>query len=112
MRVYVDEMPKNCNNCPCKGNKYCNLSFTECKAKRPEDCWLELLADHDKQVRADERKKACEAIIEHFKEKSSRRMCCVVLDSDFAEIDFDSLKDEIESCIEELDQIEKGESNE
>lgn len=94
MKVYVDEMPKNCNNCPCKGNKYCNLSFTECKAKRPEDCWLELIADHDKQVRADERKKVCEQIrrfaYDTFQEWGV-----------FDETDLEHI----------LDQIEKGENN-
>ena len=83
MKVYVDEMPKSCEKCPCFFEDYecvyCKLglekdwyeivevhdlkdggSIKRYQIEPPKDCPLKLIVDHDKQVRADERKKACE----------------------------------------------------
>lgn len=46
MEIYVHRIPKNCRH-DCK----LNCSYVRCP--------LKLISDHDKQVRADERKKVC-----------------------------------------------------
>ena len=77
MKVYVDELPKSCNECPCMNEDYergrwCNIetsldiqtdydkeTFTsKCHRQRHEECPLQSLADYTKQVR----KEVCEEI--------------------------------------------------
>ena len=61
MKVYVDEMPKDCQSCKFAGSctKY---SFVSSNV-RPRKCSIQFIADHDKQVRADERKKVVKEIM-------------------------------------------------
>ena len=66
MKIYVDELPKTCLNCPCMQTDDCvcwcgvnakpyvtkdNL-YVEC-GERHEKCPLQLISDHDKQVKSD-----------------------------------------------------------
>ena len=65
MKIYVDELPKDCIDCPCESEYYCNLLNEDvgcCKwGELHKDCPLQSLADHDKQVR--------EEVVEEIKEK-------------------------------------------
>ena len=62
MKVYVDEMPKDCIDCPCESEYYCNLLNEDvgcCKwGEIHKNCPLQSLADYTKQVR----KEVCEKI--------------------------------------------------
>ena len=68
MRIYVDELPKSCGECPCCNNDVdygscCNLGAYEYDdyhqtTTRHHRCPLQTIAEHDKQVR----KKVCEKI--------------------------------------------------
>ena len=70
MKVYVDELPKSCEECPCYSYSegFCNCEYWWQKYKeikdvqdythlgykqneRPDDCPLQSLADYTKQVR-------------------------------------------------------------
>ena len=55
MKVYVDELPEDCIECPCESENYCNLmnEYVDCILceKRHQDCPLQSLADYTKQVR-------------------------------------------------------------
>ena len=65
MKVYVSELPKSCRDCPCMerdgyGFYTCLLYYKkhemllDCedyKDSRPNECLLQSLAEHDKQVR-------------------------------------------------------------
>lgn len=69
MKVYVDELPKDCIDCPCESEYYCNLlnrdiEFLEL-TKGCKDCPLQSLADYTKQVR----KKVCEEIKEKLRKQ-------------------------------------------
>lgn len=78
MKVYVDELPKSCAKCDrfCldeKGRFRCILnsmpdyrSQEEKENNRRNDCPLQSLADHDKQVR----KEVCEWIQAEFEDKA------------------------------------------
>ena len=57
MKIYADELPKHCGECPCleKGFANCNLTkksvFHEyCSDTRPTDCPLQSIADHDAEL--------------------------------------------------------------
>ena len=75
MKVYVDELPKSCEECPCYSYSegFCNCEFWWQKYKeikdvqeythlgykqneRPNDCPLQSLADYTKQVRKETEK--------------------------------------------------------
>ena len=62
MKVYVDELPKDCIDCPCESEYYCNLLNEDvgcCKwGEIHKNCPLQSLSDHDKQVR----KEVCKEI--------------------------------------------------
>lgn len=55
MKVYVDELPKNCIDCPCESEYYCNLLYEDvgcCKwGEIHKNCPLQPLSDYTKQVR-------------------------------------------------------------
>ena len=56
MKVYVDELPKICKDCNClnRVNGRCQLLHLYVdEDEKQEDCPLQLLADHDKKVRAE-----------------------------------------------------------
>ena len=62
MKVYVDELPKDCIDCPCESEYYCNLLNEDvgcCKWGEIHKNWpLQSLTDYTKQVR----KEVCEKI--------------------------------------------------
>ena len=99
MKVYVDELPKSCWDCPChKGdNGLCKL-LQEYTDYVPKTCPLQSLADYTKQVR----KEVCERldkIIEKYLCKKGRYR---------ESIDISSIIKQV--MKEDLDQIqEKGE---
>ena len=65
MRIYVDELPKDCIDCPCESEYYCNLlnedvGCCEC-GEIHKGCPLKTLADYTKQVRKE--------VVEDIKER-------------------------------------------
>lgn len=54
MRIYVDELPKDCIDCPCESEYYCNLLNEDvgcCEwGEIHKNCPLQSLADYTKQV--------------------------------------------------------------
>lgn len=115
MKVYVDELPKRCNECPCCSeqdfqinSEYCEMlneyvdNMVENKQEfRPKECPLQSLSDYTKQVR----KEVVQEIIEEVKKLIDKdfKLCnheyangyCYGLQYDLAKI---------------LEQIEKGET--
>lgn len=65
MKVYVDELPKDCIGCPCESEYYCNLLKEDigcCKwGEIHKNCPLQSISDHDKQVRKE--------VVEEIKER-------------------------------------------
>lgn len=77
MKVYVDELPESCDECPCcDGNHvqegwymYCNIlkqGLIKRGKRMLKDCKLQLISNHDEEVRAEERKKTCKEVREHL----------------------------------------------
>ena len=76
MKIYVDELPKSCEDCPCLHSDewcaFCNLNafdgdhcpYRELDKQRHKDCPLTLISDHDKQVR----KEVCDEIKNKIKQ--------------------------------------------
>ena len=93
MRIYVDELPKDCIDCPCESEYYCNLLNEDvgcCKwGEIHKNCPLQSLADYTKQVR----KEVLDIIEEKFN-------CC-----GYVEEKFEDIKKYV------LDQIEQGEQH-
>ena len=62
MKIYVDELPKDCIDCPCESEYYCNLLNEDigcCEwGEIHKNCPLQSLADYTKQVR----KEVCDEI--------------------------------------------------
>lgn len=79
MKVYVDELPKDCIDCPCESEYYCNLLNEDvgcCKwGEIHKNCPLQSISDYTKQVR----KEVCEEIREWHDEECES----LDLDSDF-----------------------------
>lgn len=54
MRIFVDELPKDCIDCPCESEYYCNLLNEDvgcCKwGEIHKNCPLQSIADYTKQV--------------------------------------------------------------
>ena len=92
MKVYVDELPKDCIDCPCESEYYCNLLNEDvgcCEwGEIHKNCPLQSLADYTKQVR----KEVLDIIEEKFN-------CCGCVEEKF---------EDIKKYV--LDQIEQGES--
>ena len=65
MKVYVDELPKDCIGCPCESEYYCNLLKEDigcCKwGEIHKNCPLQSISNHDKQVRKE--------VVEEIKER-------------------------------------------
>lgn len=111
MKVYVDELPKSCNDCKFRvyiahyqngwehSERYCSIvkDSYDCKCSK-ERCPLQSLAEHDKQVRkqvCDELKqKLKEHLIDWYEDEENVNKE-LYIDSDWV--------------WEVLDQIEKGE---
>lgn len=69
MKVYVDELPKSCEDCCFECDCFCCISNEYIineyfKHEKHEKCPLQYLADHDKQVR----KQVCDEIRELIKD--------------------------------------------
>ena len=66
MRIFVDELPKDCIDCPCESEYYCNLLNEDVGCLEwgeiHKGCPLQSLADYTKQVR----KEMCEEIRSRF----------------------------------------------
>ena len=79
MKVYVDELPKDCIDCPCESEYYCNLLNEDvgcCKwGETHKNCPLQSLADYTKQVR----KEVLDIIEEKFN-------CCGYVEEKFEDI--------------------------
>ena len=62
MECFVDEFPKDCIDCPCESEYYCNLLNEDigcCEwGKIHKNCPLQSLTDYTKQVR----KEVCEEV--------------------------------------------------
>lgn len=62
MKVYVDEFPKDCIDCPCESEYYCNLLHEDVGCLKwgeiHKNCPLQSLSDYTKQVR----KEVCELV--------------------------------------------------
>ena len=111
MEYFVDEMPRDCASCKhyhmnCADGYSCSKlrkeihpNFSEGIGYRHQDCPLQSLADHDKQVREE----VVEEIREKFNDTIKHHFC-----PNPSSVDFITL------CISEveefLDQV-KGESN-
>ena len=66
MKIYIDgELPKDCIECPCEGEYYCNLLNEDIGCLKwgevHKNCPLQSLADYTKQVR--------EEVVDEIKEK-------------------------------------------
>ena len=74
MKIYVDELPKDCIDCPCESEYYCNLLKEDigcCKwGEIHKNCPLQSIADHDKQVRKEVCEKIKKQISNHFNAKN------------------------------------------
>ncbi len=52
MKVYVDELPESCCDCPCDDDSLgCYFGLDSELHKRAEWCPLQTISEHDKQVR-------------------------------------------------------------
>ena len=69
MKVYVSELPKDCIDCPCESEYYCNLLNEDVGCLEwgeiHKGCPLQSLADYTKQVR----KEVCEEIWKEFEQR-------------------------------------------
>ena len=65
MKIYVDESPKDCIECPCETEYYCNLLNEDVGYLKwgeiHKDCPLQSLTDYTKQVRKE--------VVEEIKER-------------------------------------------
>ena len=93
MRIYVDELPNNCSDCPCYDYEYscCNVTDIDLcitdnfsrYEQRHKNCPLLSLADHTKQVRkemVEEIKKKLPDFIYNFQEPETPRTKVVELE--------------------------------
>lgn len=116
MRIFVDELPKSCEECPmCRSGKlklqrkgrYVEVEqcvFGQYKYQTIDDeidtCPLQSLADHEKQVR----KQVCDEIRKIIIQKDSKLEKSTYSDSFVS--GYHCCYCDVEQC---LDQIEKGE---
>ena len=95
MKVYVDELPKDCIDCPCESEYYCNLLNEDvgcCEwGEIHKNCPLQSLADYTKQVRKE--------VVQEIREKMTYWEDC--LTKEVTEYVIDK---------ETLDKIEQGET--
>ena len=109
MKVYVDELPKKCYDCPCCNidldcGECCSLGAFDCDdfyiKDRHKNCPLQTLADNEKQVR----KQVCDEIRELAENYFNLPICynCGETSNDDVILTGNDLTDILE-------QIEKGE---
>lgn len=104
MKVYVDELPKKCCDCPCCNidldcGECCSLGAFDCDDdfcinNKHKNCPLQTIADHEKQVR----KQVCDEIY-----KKCEPLFRLVNNYDNGDVI------ERNELVDILDQIEKGE---
>ena len=103
MKIYVDELPKDCIDCPCESEYYCNLLNEDigcCEwGKIHKNCPLQSLADYTKQVR--------EEVVEEIREKFNTEVIHHFCPNP-SSVDFITLS--ISEVEEFLDQV-KGANN-
>ena len=97
MKVYVDELPKDCIDCPCESEYYCNLLNEDvgcCKwGEIHKNCPLQSLADYTKQVRKE--------VLKEIKEKLKGKE--IFHPEDEFEIDYDFYyKEDVEEILDQL----------
>lgn len=101
MKVYVSELPKDCIDCPCESEYYCNLLNEDVGCLKwgeiHKDCPLQSLTEHDKQVRKE--------LIGDLKEELKRNGRCSI--RKIGIIDFLIEMDKLNEILEEF----KGEQN-
>lgn len=89
MKLYADELPKECLECPCRSDIWCNIEHYYI-GNMDKVCPLQSLADYTKQVR----KEVCEEIrdkMTHWEDCLTKEVTEYVIDK------------------ETLDKIEQGE---
>ena len=84
MKVYVDELPKSCLDCPCESEYYCNLlnrdiEFLEL-SKGCKDCSLQSLTDYTKQVRKEVCDNFRKTAMQYYKECDNGSLMLSVTD--------------------------------
>lgn len=72
IKVYVDELPKSCWDCPCFDSYelQCQINYADCEnldiaIERHKDCPLHSIKDHDRELVA----KVCEKIRSELEKK-------------------------------------------
>lgn len=116
MKVYVDEMPKNCDECKYHIYDYvapvdykCHKCMLTGQIYDDLDCHLKSLQDHDKEVR----KKVCDEIRKFLNADNCDELIDNEIGSKSLIIGVDTIIYNAEmSLLEFLDQIEKGEKDE
>lgn len=97
MKIYVSELPKDCIDCPCECEYYCNLLNEDvgcCKyGEIHKDCSLQSLADYTKQVR--------EEVVDEIKAELNKQT--LVMKSDFCPQEEEAIP--WEDIIEVLKQV-------
>ena len=92
MKVYVDELPKDCIDCPCESEYYCNLLNEDVGylewGEIHKGCPLKTVADYTKQVReevVEEIKKFAHSIFTRYEKRElddvayGEILCCNIL---------------------------------
>ena len=62
IEVYINELPKCCNDCPCEGEYYCGITGYElydeiCDETKRKDCPLINIKTHDEKLLKEEKEK-------------------------------------------------------
>ena len=105
MRIYVDELPKDCICCPCESEYYCNLLKEDigcCKwGEIHKNCPLQSISDYTKQVRKE--------VLSELRNMLGDRAELIDFGNGCAEFMFTTY--DLQECSKEiLDQIEQGET--
>ena len=105
MRIYVDELPKDCIDCPCESEYYCNLLNEDVGCLEwgeiHKGCPLKTLTDYTKQVRKE--------VLGELMNMLGDRAELIDFGNGCAEFMFTTY--DLQECSKELlDQIEQGET--
>ena len=111
MKVYVDELPKCCSDCPCCNDCmdygcFCNLddihlTYDYFAKKRPANCPLQTISEHDKQVRKEVIKELVDMVGDYWTVPMGKVVDCdgTEIDAFITGADFDEI----------ITRMEKGE---
>lgn len=70
MKVYVDELPKDCIGCPCESEYYCNLLNEDIGCLKwgevHKNCPLQSISEYTKQVRKEVREEIKEKLRKQY----------------------------------------------